>query len=228
MKLMLLNSRINTNSCSLVWIYRRVQDPSRVARSPRIALALTISPGSWNETTSNAPVTGNQSSPHHVHTLNSAHCDFHHSPTPYSSSTGHQNCLSATAAREAPPLHHGTQNSLLGRHGYVTTIEMNALRVLFSSPDIHLIHYTGVATRLGQLAIEMRPFFQRGGLWVYPMFAGIGGSFGYWLKGVEDRQMKMLAQRKQTVIEKRRRRAEREERDFNATEVSTVDGAMAS
>jgi hypothetical protein len=113
----------------------------------------------------------------------------------------------------------------------VTTTEMIALciaRVLFSSPVLYLTHSTGVATRLGQLAIEMRPFFQRGGLWVYPMFAGIGGSFGYWLKGVEDRQMKMLAQRKQIVIEKRRRRAEREERDVNAMEVSTVEGAMAS
>jgi len=56
----------------------------------------------------------------------------------------------------------------------------------------------------------MRPFFQRGALWVYPLFASIGGSFGYWLKGVEDRQMKMLQQRKELVIDKRRRRAERE------------------
>ena len=61
-----------------------------------------------------------------------------------------------------------------------------------------------------QMGIEMRPFFQRGALWVYPLFASIGGSFGYWLKGVEDRQLKMLAQRKELVIEKRRRRAERE------------------
>ena len=56
----------------------------------------------------------------------------------------------------------------------------------------------------------MRPFFQRGALWVYPLFAGIGGSFGYWLKGVEDRQVKLLQQRKEIIIEKRRRRAERE------------------
>ena len=56
----------------------------------------------------------------------------------------------------------------------------------------------------------MRPFFQRGSLWTYTLFAGIGGSFGYWMKGVEDRQMKMLQQRKQMIIEKRRRRDERE------------------
>lgn len=62
----------------------------------------------------------------------------------------------------------------------------------------------------------MRPFFQRGGLWVYPVFATIGGSFGYWLKGVEDRQLKMLHQRKELVIEKRRRRAEREAKEGGA------------
>lgn len=45
---------------------------------------------------------------------------------------------------------------------------------------------------------------------MYPVFATIGGSFGYWLKGVEDRQLKMLHARKEMVIEKRRRRAERE------------------
>lgn len=56
----------------------------------------------------------------------------------------------------------------------------------------------------------MRPFFQRGAMWVYPLFAGIGGSFGYWMKGVEDRQIKLLQQRKEIIIEKRRRRAERE------------------
>lgn len=56
----------------------------------------------------------------------------------------------------------------------------------------------------------MRPFFQRGALWVYPFFASIGGGFGYWLQGVERSQMKMLQQRKDLVVEKRRRRAERE------------------
>jgi hypothetical protein len=56
----------------------------------------------------------------------------------------------------------------------------------------------------------MRPFFQRGALWVYPLFAGIGGSFGYWLQGVESRQLKLLQQRKELIIEKRKRRAERE------------------
>ncbi|KAK5449852.1 hypothetical protein LTS15_008424 [Exophiala xenobiotica] len=84
----------------------------------------------------------------------------------------------------------------------------------------------GIATRFVQLGIEMRPFFQRGALWVYPLFAGIGGSFGYWMKGVEDRQVKMLQQRKEIIIEKRRRRAERE-----AAEVVTPSesaGVLAS
>lgn len=76
--------------------------------------------------------------------------------------------------------------------------------------DLHPPSPTGIATRFVQLGIEMRPFFQRGALWVYPLFAGIGGSFGYWMKGVEDRQTKLLQQRKEIIIEKRRRRAERE------------------
>ena len=45
---------------------------------------------------------------------------------------------------------------------------------------------------------------------MYPLFAGIGGSFGYWMQGVEERQVKLLQQRKDIIIEKRRRRAERE------------------
>ena len=70
--------------------------------------------------------------------------------------------------------------------------------------------YIGIATRFVQLGIEMRPFFQRGALWVYPLFMGIGGSFGYWMQGVEQRQVMLLQQRKEIIVEKRRRRAERE------------------
>jgi hypothetical protein len=64
--------------------------------------------------------------------------------------------------------------------------------------------------RFWQLGIEMRSFFRKSELWVYPFFAGIGGSFGYWLQGVEHRQMKMLADRRNILLEKRARRAERE------------------
>lgn len=56
----------------------------------------------------------------------------------------------------------------------------------------------------------MRPFFNRGSLWAYPLFAAVGGSFGYWLTGVESRQTQLLTDRRDKLLEKRRRRAERE------------------
>ncbi|KAF2111533.1 hypothetical protein BDV96DRAFT_499284 [Lophiotrema nucula] len=69
----------------------------------------------------------------------------------------------------------------------------------------------GVAVRIWQLGIEMRPFFNRESLWVYPVYASIGGSFGYWLMGVEQRQFKLLSDRRDSLLEKRARRKEREE-----------------
>ncbi|RAL07642.1 putative NADH-ubiquinone oxidoreductase 14 kDa subunit [Aspergillus homomorphus CBS 101889] len=68
----------------------------------------------------------------------------------------------------------------------------------------------GIAVRLWQLGIEMRPILARESLWVYPLFAGVGGSFGYWLQGVEERQLRILAQRREAILEKRRRRDDRE------------------
>ncbi|OCK78004.1 hypothetical protein K432DRAFT_427597 [Lepidopterella palustris CBS 459.81] len=68
----------------------------------------------------------------------------------------------------------------------------------------------GVAVRLWQLGIEMRPLFNKESLWVYPVYASIGGSFGYWLTGVEQRQFKLLADRRDRLLEKRNRIAERE------------------
>lgn len=56
----------------------------------------------------------------------------------------------------------------------------------------------------------MRPFFNKESLWAYPIFAAAGGSFGYWLTGVESRQLKLLAERRTNLLEKRKRRAERE------------------
>lgn len=53
----------------------------------------------------------------------------------------------------------------------------------------------------------MRPFFNRKALWAYPVFAGVGGSFGYWMQGVDERQTKMLEERKAAILEKRARRA---------------------
>ena len=43
-----------------------------------------------------------------------------------------------------------------------------------------------------------------------PVFIGAGASFGYWLEGVEQRQKDILLERKRNLLEKRRRRAERE------------------
>lgn len=56
----------------------------------------------------------------------------------------------------------------------------------------------------------MRPFFNKESLWAYSVFAAAGGSFGYWLTGVESRQLKLLAERRTNLLEKRKRRAERE------------------
>jgi len=56
----------------------------------------------------------------------------------------------------------------------------------------------------------MRPAFHRSLLWAYPMYAGIGASFGYWLTGVEDNQLRILSDTRDRLLEKRRRRAERE------------------
>ncbi|KAL7625069.1 hypothetical protein AAE478_004283 [Parahypoxylon ruwenzoriense] len=68
----------------------------------------------------------------------------------------------------------------------------------------------GVAVRFWQLGLEMRPFFNRGSLWAYPVFAGVGASFGYWLQGVDERQRSTLEERKQGILEKRARKAARD------------------
>lgn len=62
----------------------------------------------------------------------------------------------------------------------------------------------------------MRPFFNRGSLWAYPIFAGVGGSFGYWLQGVDQRQSSLLHERKAVIIEKRAKRAAREANAISA------------
>ncbi len=57
----------------------------------------------------------------------------------------------------------------------------------------------------------MRPLFNRGSLWAYPVFAGAGASFGYWLEGVDQRQTAILNDRKDAILEKRARRAQRQQ-----------------
>lgn len=64
--------------------------------------------------------------------------------------------------------------------------------------------------RFWQLGIEMRPFFAKKNLWTYPVYAAGGASFGYWLQGVDDRQTATLNERKAMLLEKRRRKAERD------------------
>jgi hypothetical protein len=40
------------------------------------------------------------------------------------------------------------------------------------------------------------------------VYAAVGGSFGYWLTGVESRQLAVLEERKMRLLEKRRKRDE--------------------
>jgi len=54
----------------------------------------------------------------------------------------------------------------------------------------------------------MRPFFTQP--WAYSIYGAIGASFGYYLQGVEDSQMRYLRATRDRLLEKRRRRAERE------------------
>jgi len=76
---------------------------------------------------------------------------------------------------------------------------------------MHKLKYNpGIAVRAWQLGLEMRPLFNKESLWVWPLFAGVGGSFGYWLQGVDQRQQAILGARRTSLLEKRARRAERE------------------
>ena len=70
----------------------------------------------------------------------------------------------------------------------------------------------------------MRPFFNKKSLWAYPLFAAAGGSFGYWLTGVENRQTKLLADRRDNLLEKRKRRAERESHAEKSEESGMLPG----
>ncbi|KAK2002036.1 hypothetical protein LX36DRAFT_652655 [Colletotrichum falcatum] len=61
------------------------------------------------------------------------------------------------------------------------------------------------------MGIEMRPFFNKESLWAYPAYMLGGGSFGYWLQGVDERQQAILGERKSILLEKRARAAARKE-----------------
>jgi hypothetical protein len=60
------------------------------------------------------------------------------------------------------------------------------------------------------MGIEMRPFFNKESLWVYPVYMLGGAGFGYWLQGVDDSQRAILEERKQQLLAKRARRLQRE------------------
>lgn len=72
----------------------------------------------------------------------------------------------------------------------------------------------------------MRPFFNKESLWAYPVFAAVGGSFGYWMTGVEHRQLQVLTERRNALLEKRRRRAEREGQTVEATNGTVQPASM--
>ena len=56
----------------------------------------------------------------------------------------------------------------------------------------------------------MRPFLEKQALLGFPVFMIAGGSFGYWLEGKEQEGNKILAERRHNLMEKRKRRAQRE------------------
>ena len=74
----------------------------------------------------------------------------------------------------------------------------------------------------------MRPFFNRESLWVYPLFASVGGSFGYWLQGVEKRQLRVLGERRDSLLEKRRRRAQQNEEAVTADSKADLSNTAAA
>ncbi|KAF2486095.1 hypothetical protein BDY17DRAFT_351094 [Neohortaea acidophila] len=80
----------------------------------------------------------------------------------------------------------------------------------------------GLAVRFWQLGIEMRPFHHQ--LWAYGLYGGVGASFGYWMQSVDDKQMRYLRDTRDRLLEKRRRRAEREGAPVGEQEGANVEG----
>ena len=73
----------------------------------------------------------------------------------------------------------------------------------------------------------MRPFHHQ--IWAYGIYGGIGASFGYWLQDVETKQNRYLRQTRDRLLEKRRRRAEREGGAHIGTDFQKKqEGIMAS
>lgn len=70
----------------------------------------------------------------------------------------------------------------------------------------------GVITRIWQLGLQRTSPKSKQGLgWLaYPVYAGVGASFGYWLEDVDKAQTALLQERKDAILAKRARRAARE------------------
>ncbi len=69
----------------------------------------------------------------------------------------------------------------------------------------------GFAVRAWQLGIQMQPLYHKSTVWAYPVFGACGASFGYWMQGVDESQTAVLNERKKAILDKRARRAQREQ-----------------
>ncbi|RPA77980.1 hypothetical protein BJ508DRAFT_329747 [Ascobolus immersus RN42] len=58
----------------------------------------------------------------------------------------------------------------------------------------------GALVNFWRLGIQKRPLFGKETLVGYPIGAVVGGAFGYWLEGVEERQAATLENRKQALL----------------------------
>ncbi|KAK2603456.1 hypothetical protein QQS21_004316 [Conoideocrella luteorostrata] len=117
------------------------------------------------------------------------------------------------------PTRYDTTQNLRERVDTLTNFRSNSLTPTLShlgdqlATMVHRIAFWscfGLAVRFWQVGIEMRPFFNKSSLWAYPAYALGGASFGYWLQGVDDKQSAMLSERKAFLLEKRKRKVERE------------------
>lgn len=57
---------------------------------------------------------------------------------------------------------------------------------------------------------------------MYPWYASVGGAFGYWLIGVEDRQIALLTTRRDELLERRQKRKARERVEREESGVEAV------
>jgi hypothetical protein len=70
----------------------------------------------------------------------------------------------------------------------------------------------------------MVPIFERTGLWAFPVYAGVGASFGYWLENVGKKQDRLLSERRDQLLEKRRRLAQNEGGSSSAGDEAILAG----